>query len=170
MMTVSPNLDSNESSTLASLSSVSSCGDSKRLSCIGTSSSSPLTVRPNRRIGPGGSIKVISLELLYLEFLDFTFVVAPNISTSFFVPLGCLLVLSCMSLFQRISAVSKNTCSWSDGVSNRFCRDTVVKSSYRTLIDTVCPKRLRFLNRFDKRFAKYLNSSSMALPSVKSSS
>ena len=35
--------------------------------------------------------------------------------------------------------VSKNTCSWSDGVTSRFCRDTVVKSSYRTLIDTVCP-------------------------------
>lgn len=97
-------------------------------------------------------------------------ILAPNTSMSFFVPFGFLLVLSCMSLFHKSNAVSKNTCSWSDGVSNRFCRDTVVKSSYRTLMDTVCPKRFRFLNRFDKRFAKYLNSSSMALPSVKSSS
>ena len=95
-------------------------------------------------MGPGGSINVIALELLllkllllelrllkllYLTLVDLTFVVAPNASTSFFVPLGCLRVLSCISLFHKSNAVSKNTCSWSDGVSNRFWRDTVVKSS-----------------------------------------
>ena len=96
-------------------------------------------MRPNSRIGPGGSIQVIPLELLHLKFVDFTFVVAPNGSVSFLDSLGRLLVLSCINLFHRINAVSKNTCSWSDGVSKRFCLDTVVKSSYRTLIDTVCP-------------------------------
>ena len=106
MMTVSPNLDSNESNTLASLSSVSSCGDSKRLSCIGTSSSRPLTVRPNSRIGPGGSIHRVSSEE-YVKALACTLVVAPKDSSSFAFPLGFLLVLSCISLFQRSSAVSK---------------------------------------------------------------
>ena len=93
-------------------------------------------MRPNSRIGPGGSIHRVSSEE-YIKALACTLVVAPKDSSSFAFPLGFLLVLSCMSLFQRSSAVSKNTCSWSDGVSNRFWRDTVVKSSYRTLMDTV---------------------------------